>query len=89
MMDKYEDTMKKKEAKQTKRYTHFAAALGNLEKVRSDVRECVLWAFRYEDQPGVRAEACHTLIRLGLRDPEVATILQDRYLVEPNDVVRR
>lgn len=52
------------------------------------VRECVLWAFRYEDQPGVRAEACHTLIKLNMKDAEVAQILQDRYLVEPNEIVR-
>ena len=63
-------------------------ALGIIGSVTGEIRECVLWAFRYEDQAGVRAEACHTLIGLELKDDEVAQALQDRYLVETNAVVK-
>ena len=64
-------------------------ALGKIGAVTPEIRECVLWAFRYEDQAGVRAEACHTLIALEMKDAEVAQALQDRYLVEANDVVKQ
>ena len=70
-------------------FLYFLSALGNLKTASDKVRECLIWAFRYEEQPGVRAEACHTLIRLGLKDDDVVHILQERYLVENNEIVRR
>ncbi len=64
------------------------AALGIIGVVTDVVRSCVLWALRYEDQEGVRAEACHTVIVLQLKDSEVAQILQDRLLVETSNIVK-
>ena len=63
-------------------------ALGVIGTVTDAVKECVLWAFRYEDQAGVRAEACHTVYRLNLKTDEVAQMLQDRYLVEGSHLVK-
>ena len=65
------------------------AALGAIGVVTPEVRQCVMWAFRFEDQEGVRAEACHSLTCLKLKDPEVAHALQERYLVETSETVRR
>ena len=62
--------------------------MGLAQKQTQSMRECILWAFRYEDQDGVRAEACNTIMQLGMSDPEVVQVLQDRYLVEGSEVVR-
>ena len=51
------------------------------------VRECILWAFRFEEQEGVRAEACHAIVALQMFDREVTQIMQERCLVETSDVV--
>lgn len=53
------------------------------------VRECVLWAFRFEEQEGVRAEACRAVINLRMLDDEVAHIIQDRCLVEDSEIVQQ
>ena len=52
------------------------------------IRECIVWAFRYEKVSGVRAEACHSMIALRMTDKDVVQYLQDRYLVEGNDIVK-
>ena len=57
--------------------------------VTPEVRNSVMWAFRFEDQEGVRAEACHSLTNLKLKDPEVVHALQERYLVETSEIVRK
>ncbi len=43
---------------------------------------------RFENEPGVRAEACRTLVRVGIRGNDVAAVLQDKLLVEPDELVR-
>ena len=62
--------------------------MGLAQEKSESMRECILWAFRYEDQEGVRAEACNTIMKLNMNDMEVLQILQDRYLVETSEVVR-
>jgi hypothetical protein len=63
--------------------------LGNIGVLTQQVRDCVLWAFRYEDQAGVRAEACHTITSLRIKGKDIGQALQDRYLVETSDIVKR
>ena len=64
-------------------------ALGNIHKVNKNVRSCILWALRYEDQEGIRAEACHTAMKLGFKDQEVVVMLQERLLTENSPTVRK
>ncbi len=69
--------------------TIYIAALGIIGMTTDQIRHTVLWALRYEKEAGVRAEACHTIIKLNLQDEEVAQILQDRFLVETSPVVKQ
>ncbi|KAH3789090.1 hypothetical protein DPMN_167259, partial [Dreissena polymorpha] len=62
--------------------------LGKIGVVTEQIVDCLLWAVRYEENGGVRAEACHTLKVLRVRTEEVADVLQDRFLVEGNALVR-
>ena len=62
-------------------------ALGIIGIVTDEVNECVLWALKYEEMPGVRAEACQALILLELED--VVSVLQDRLLVESDRLVQK
>ena len=64
------------------------AALGKIGVVTEQIVDCLLWAVRYEESAGVRAEACHTLQVLQVKTEEVADVLQDRFLVESNKLVR-
>ncbi|XP_055874149.1 HEAT repeat-containing protein 4-like [Biomphalaria glabrata] len=63
-------------------------ALGKIGELNEDIKETLLWALRYEDQAGVRAEACHSLMLLDARNEEVILALQERLLVESNEMVR-
>lgn len=56
--------------------------------VSEEITETLLWAVRYEEKEGVRAEACHTLMMLKLKTEEVADVLQERFLVESESIVR-
>ena len=51
------------------------------------VHECVVWALKYEEMEGVRAEACQALMLLNLQD--VTNILQNRLLVEDSELVHK
>ena len=53
------------------------------------VRAAVLWAFCYETSDVVRAEACRAVTLLDLDGTDVIAVLQQRYLVEDSDIVRR
>ena len=66
----------------------YFVAMGIIGQITEPIRNSILWALRYEDQPGVRAEACHTAVKLGLKDLDLAQILQDRLLVEISPVVK-
>ncbi|KAK7493218.1 hypothetical protein BaRGS_00015555, partial [Batillaria attramentaria] len=63
-------------------------ALGKVGVVNDAIKECLLWAMRYEEKAGVRAEACHALVNLDILDEDVIECLQDRLLVESSQVVR-
>jgi len=53
-----------------------------------EVRNALLWALRFEEEEGVRAEACHSIVLLKLKDKEVLDILQNRMLVEESPIVQ-
>ncbi|KAK7109002.1 hypothetical protein V1264_013121 [Littorina saxatilis] len=63
-------------------------ALGRTGVVTESIKECLLWAMRYEEKAGVRAEACHSLMALDIMDDDVISILQERLLVETSQLVR-
>ena len=63
-------------------------ALGKIGLPQPEVREALLWALRFEEEEGVRAEACHSIILLQLKDQEVLDILQNRMLVEESPIVQ-
>ena len=64
------------------------AALGDIGVLNDNIQSAIIWAVRFENEPGVRAEACRTLVRVQIRGSEVAGLLQDKLLVEPDDMVR-
>ncbi|PIK50965.1 putative HEAT repeat-containing protein 4 [Apostichopus japonicus] len=68
---------------------HAVKALGVIGEVNNRITEAVVWALRFEAQPGVRAEACGALVKLGIKGKEISTILQDKLLVELDPVVRK
>ncbi|XP_067657047.1 HEAT repeat-containing protein 4-like isoform X2 [Haliotis asinina] len=63
-------------------------ALGRIGQINEDITECLMWALRYEEQEGVRAEACHSLVILEQKDEVFVEVLQDRLLVETSQIVR-
>ncbi|XP_030842195.1 HEAT repeat-containing protein 4 isoform X2 [Strongylocentrotus purpuratus] len=67
---------------------HALKALGNIGESNKHIESAVLWALRFESQAGVRAEACQTMIKLSMKDPEIPALLQEKLLVEPDQVVR-
>ncbi|XP_074643741.1 HEAT repeat-containing protein 4-like [Tubulanus polymorphus] len=64
-------------------------ALGKIGILNAQIQECLLWALRYEKEAAVRAEACHTIYALDIKDSVTAEILQDRYLVESSPIVKQ
>ncbi|XP_014668679.1 PREDICTED: HEAT repeat-containing protein 4-like [Priapulus caudatus] len=66
---------------------HAIKALGELGDPSPDIRDCLLWALRFESAAGVRAEACHALVQLQITDPEVIKVMLDRLWLESNEVV--
>ncbi|XP_062824183.1 HEAT repeat-containing protein 4 isoform X2 [Anolis carolinensis] len=63
-------------------------ALGQIGAPSSHLRDLLLWALHYEDDPGVRREACRSIIALNMQDETVQTTLQDRLILEPNELVK-
>ena len=66
----------------------YNTALGDIGKLNDNIQAAVVWAIRFESEPGVRAEACRTLVRIGVQGTDVPPLLQDKLLVEPDKVVR-
>jgi len=64
-------------------------ALGFSGVVTEAVRKTLIWAFRYDTEEGVRAEACRAVTALQLKGDDIVQILQDRYLVETSDLVKQ
>ena len=53
------------------------------------VRSTILWAFRFESSDLVRAEACRAMTLLDLEGSDIIAVLQERYLVEDSETVKR
>lgn len=68
---------------------HHFTALGNIGIVNDRVTEVLLWAIRYDKMAAVRAEACNAVSKLRIRDPRILAVLQDRLVVETDDLVKR
>ena len=49
----------------------------------------LVWSMRYSKEAAVRAEACNAVAKLGLKDHRILNVLQDRLLVETEEIVRR
>lgn len=64
-------------------------ALGAIGIKTPDIRHAILWAFRFERNETIRAEACRSASKLHLDGADVITTLQDRYLVETSESVKR
>ena len=64
-------------------------ALGCTGVVNDKVTKVLLWAMRYEKVPAVRAEACNAVAQLKIRDESILSVLQDRLVVETDDLVKR
>lgn len=67
---------------------HAMQALGKIGVQTTAIKDCLLWAMRYEEKAGVRAEACHSLRVLCIIDDDVMQITRERLLVETSQVVR-
>lgn len=65
------------------------AALGSIGVVDDKLIEVLLWSIRYEKVAAVRAEACNAVAVLGLRDERLLSVLQDRLVVETEELVKR
>ncbi|XP_033098379.1 HEAT repeat-containing protein 4-like isoform X2 [Anneissia japonica] len=67
---------------------HAIQALGLIGKVTTPIRDAIIWALRFETEAGVRAEACSAVISLKITGNDISYILQDKLLVEPDQLVR-
>ncbi|XP_074921534.1 HEAT repeat-containing protein 4 isoform X2 [Chelonoidis abingdonii] len=63
-------------------------ALGQIGHVTPQLKHHLLWAVHHEEEPGVRREACHSIVTLQLQDESVQAILLERLILEPNEMVR-
>ncbi|EDO29490.1 predicted protein [Nematostella vectensis] len=68
---------------------HAIKALGCVGIVTERVIDVLLWAIRYEKVAAVRAEACNAVAALRIRDERMLSVLQDRLVVESDDLVKR
>ncbi|XP_028390867.1 HEAT repeat-containing protein 4-like [Dendronephthya gigantea] len=67
---------------------HSINALGKIGKVTDGVIEMLAWSMRYSKEAAVRAEACNAVAKLGLKDRRALSVLQDRLIVETDEIVR-
>ncbi|XP_054825917.1 HEAT repeat-containing protein 4, partial [Eublepharis macularius] len=63
-------------------------ALGQIGKASPKLEDLLLWAVHYEEDPGVRREACRSIIILKLQDEKVRATLLERMILEPNEMVK-
>ncbi|XP_053240094.1 HEAT repeat-containing protein 4 isoform X2 [Podarcis raffonei] len=63
-------------------------ALGQIGEASPYLKELLLWALHYEEDPGVRREACRSLITLKMKDETVRATLLERMIMEPNEMVK-
>ncbi|XP_072119639.1 HEAT repeat-containing protein 4 isoform X4 [Mobula birostris] len=62
-------------------------ALGAIGHVTEELKDLLLWAIHYENEPGIRMEACNTIATLNLQDAKVQSVLRQRLLVENDPLV--
>nr|CAB3252318.1 HEAT repeat-containing protein 4-like [Phallusia mammillata] len=63
-------------------------AIGHIQVWNEKIESVLVWALRFEDEAGVRLEACVSLRKLQCQSTEVVRVLQDRVLVEPDQAVK-
>ncbi|XP_063145925.1 HEAT repeat-containing protein 4 [Candoia aspera] len=63
-------------------------ALGQIGEASPCLKDLLLWALHYEEDPGVRREACRSIITLKMQDETVRATLLERMILEPNETVR-
>uniref|UniRef100_A0A8D2IP37 Uncharacterized protein n=1 Tax=Varanus komodoensis TaxID=61221 RepID=A0A8D2IP37_VARKO len=63
-------------------------ALGQIGEASPYLKDLLLWALHYEEDPGVRREACRSIIILKMQDETVRATLLERMILEPNELVR-
>lgn len=71
---------------------HFSllpVALGEIGVCEGSLLDQLLWAVQFEKLPAVRAEACHALATLGVREKRAIHTLRDRLTVEDDPLVLR
>ncbi|XP_070614294.1 HEAT repeat-containing protein 4 isoform X1 [Erythrolamprus reginae] len=63
-------------------------ALGQIGEASPYLKDLLLWALNYEEDPGVRREACRSIITLKMQDETVRATLFMRMILEPNEKVK-
>ncbi|XP_060118344.1 HEAT repeat-containing protein 4 [Heteronotia binoei] len=63
-------------------------ALGQIGEASPQLEDLLLWAVHYEEDPGVRREACRSIITLQMQDEKVRAALLKRMILEPNEMVK-
>lgn len=64
-----------------------SAALGQIGQVSPQLTDLLLWAVHYEKSPGVRLEACRSILALKLQGDRVRDTFLDVLLLENHDAV--
>ncbi|XP_035867749.1 HEAT repeat-containing protein 4 isoform X2 [Phyllostomus discolor] len=62
-------------------------ALGQIGQVNPQLTDLLLWAIHYESSPGVRLEACRSILALKLQGDRVKDTFLDVLLLENHDAV--
>nr|XP_048305086.1 HEAT repeat-containing protein 4 isoform X2 [Myodes glareolus] len=62
-------------------------ALGQIGQVSPQLTDLLLWAIHYEESPGVRLEACRSILALKLQGNQVRDTFQDVLLLEDHEAV--
>ncbi|XP_005072864.4 HEAT repeat-containing protein 4 [Mesocricetus auratus] len=62
-------------------------ALGQIGQVSPQLTDLLLWAIHYEESPGVRLEACRSILALKLQGSQVRDTFLDVLLLEDHEAV--
>uniref|UniRef100_A0A2K5D640 HEAT repeat containing 4 n=1 Tax=Aotus nancymaae TaxID=37293 RepID=A0A2K5D640_AOTNA len=62
-------------------------ALGQIGQVSPELTDLLLWAIHYEESPGVRLEACRSILALKLQGDRVRDTFRDVLLLENHDAL--
>ena len=64
-----------------------STALGQIGQVSPKLTDLLLWAIHYEESPGVRLEACRSILALKLQGNQVRDTFLDVLLLEDHEAV--